>query len=98
MRLFWRSEVMNPVHPPASGGRMQRSVVACLAAILELDVADVPLPEEDHPQPFTVWRQWLARRGLGLVPLADPADFGWPGPWLAILGDVGVVAYGAPPG
>ena len=89
---------MNPVDAPASGGRMQRSVAACLASILELDVADVPLPEDDHPQPFTVWSQWLLQRGIGLVPIADPRHFDWPGPWLAMLGDVGVVAYGAPPG
>ena len=51
---------------------MQRSVAACLAAILEIDVGEVPLPEEDHPEPWTVWRNWLAQRGLGLVPIADP--------------------------
>jgi MOSC domain-containing protein YiiM len=83
---------------------MQRSVAACLASILELDVAAVPLPDERHPQPWTVWRQWLGQRRLGLVPVADPANFDWPGPWLAMLraadgdGCVGAVAFGAPPG
>ena len=83
---------------------MQRSVAACLASILELDVAEVPLPDEQHPQPWTVWRQWLGQRGLGLVPIADPANFDWPGPWLAMVraadgeGCVGAVAFGAPPG
>src|SRR4051794_10497922 len=83
---------------------MQRSVAACLASILELDVAEVPLPDERHPQPWTVWRHWLAQRGLGLVPVADPARFHWPGPWLAMVraadgeGSVGAVAFGAPPG
>jgi MOSC domain-containing protein YiiM len=83
---------------------MQRSVAACLASILELDVAAVPLPGERHPQPWTVWRQWLGQRGLGLVPIADPANFDWPGPWLAMAraadgdGCVGAVAFGAPPG
>jgi hypothetical protein len=83
---------------------MQRSVAACLASILELDVAGVPLPGERHPQPWTVWRQWLGQRGLGLVPIADPANFNWPGPWLAMVraadgdGDVGAIAFGAPPG
>jgi MOSC domain-containing protein YiiM len=95
---------MRPVGPPGSGARMQRSVAACLASILEIDVADVPLPDEQHPQPWTVWRQWLGQRGLGLVPIADPADFDWPGPWLAMVraadgeGCVGAVAFGAPPG
>jgi len=64
----------------------------------------VPVPDERHPQPWTVWRNWLAQRGLGLVPIDDPANFDWPGPWLAVLragdaGDlVGAVAFGAPPG
>src|SRR3954467_15592239 len=95
---------MRPVEPPAAGGRMQRSVAACLAAILELDPAEVPVPDEGHPQPWTIWRQWLAQRGLGLVPIADPARFGWPGPWVALLraadgeGSVGAVAFGVPPG
>jgi hypothetical protein len=83
---------------------MQRSVAACLAAILELDVAEVPVPDAAHPEPWTVWRTWLSQRGLGLVPIADPATFNWPGPWLAMLpagggeGCVGAVAFGAPPG
>jgi hypothetical protein len=83
---------------------MQRSVSACLASILELDAAEAPVPDERHPEPWTVWRQWLAQRALGLVPIADPASFHWPGPWLAMLraadadGSVGAVAFGAPPG
>lgn len=83
---------------------MQGSVAACLASILELDVTEVPVPDEAHPEPWTVWRNWLAQRGLGLVPIAEPARFNWPGPWLAILraaegdGCVGAVAFGSPPG
>jgi len=75
-----------------------------LASILELDVAEVPVPDEGHPEPWTVWRTWLAQRGLGLVPIAEPASFNWPGPWLALLqgseeeGSVAAVAFGAPPG
>jgi len=90
---------MHTVTPPRSGARLQRSVAAGLAAILELDPADVPMP--DH-EPWTVWSQWLAQRGLGLVPIAEPARFNWPGPWLAVLagqdGDVAAVAFGSPPG
>lgn len=89
---------------PTSSAPMQRSVAACLASILELDVAEVPVPDKGHPEPWTVWRNWLAQRGLGLVPIAEPASFDWPGPWLAMLrvadgdGCVGAVAFGAPPG
>ncbi|HET9740277.1 MAG TPA: MOSC domain-containing protein [Solirubrobacteraceae bacterium] len=83
---------------------MHRSVAACLASILELDVAEVPVPDAAHPQPWTVWRNWLGQRRLGLVPIVDPTSFDWPGPWLAMVraadgeGCVGVVAFGAPPG
>jgi MOSC domain-containing protein YiiM len=78
-------------------------VAACLAAILELETAAVPAPDAGHPEPWTVWRNWLAGRGLGLVPVRSPGGFGWPGPWLALLRDggggrVGAVAFGVPPG
>lgn len=95
---------MHTFGAPRSSARMQGSVAACLASILENDVADVPVPEEHHPEPWTVWRNWLAQRALGLVPVADPARFDWPGPWLALLraaageGRIGAVAFGAPPG
>ena len=95
---------METVRPPASSARMQRSVASCLASILEVDVVEVPVPDEQHPEPWTVWRNWLAQRALGLVPVAEPVGFNWPGPWLALLraadgeGMVGAVAFGAPPG
>jgi hypothetical protein len=73
------------------------SVAVCLAAILERD--DVPVPPADHPEPWTVWRNWLGTLGLGLVPIRDPKAFSWPGPWIAVLADGrAAVAFGAPPG
>lgn len=89
--------------PPPDLPPLQRSVVACLASMLELDPARVPLPPADHPEPWTVWRGWLGQRRLGLVPVLDPARFSWPGPWLALLRtargeQVAAVAFGAPPG
>src|SRR4051794_34318356 len=96
--------VVQTVQPPTSSARLPRSVAASLAAILEIDVAAVPLPEDRHPEPWTVWRNWLGQRALGLVPIAEPPGFSWPGPWLALLraadgdGHVGAVAFGAPPG
>ena len=78
---------------------LTRSVAACLAAILELETDEVPAPDAGHPEPWTAWRVWLARRGLGLVPVHAPRDFAWPGPWLALTRDgVAAVAYGSPPG
>ena len=70
---------------PPRAARLPASVAACLAAILEIDVDELPVPAADHPEPWTVWRTWLAQRGLGLVPIADPQRFHWPGPWLAVL-------------
>jgi hypothetical protein len=96
--------IVKPVPAPECSGRLQRSVAACLAAILELGVDEIPLPDERHPEPWTVWRNWLAQRAVGLVPIAEPASFSWPGPWLALLraadgdGAVAAVAFGAPPG
>jgi MOSC domain-containing protein YiiM len=83
--------------PVSEAPRLTRSGAACLATILELPVEEVPCPVEDTPWP--AWRNWLAARGLGLVPISDPARFNWPGPWLAVLReDTAAVAFGSPPG
>lgn len=95
--------------PPASMAPLPRSIVACLAAILELDPAEIPQPDARHPEPWTVWRNWLSQRGLGIIPVEHPSTFGWPGPWLALLRasaadadpavvDRAAVAFGVPPG
>jgi len=85
--------------PDESLPPLTRAVAACLAAILEIDTGEVPAPPAGHPEPWTAWRVWLARRGLGFVPVLEPRDFAWPGPWLALLrGDRAAVAYGSPPG
>lgn len=95
---------MHTLSAPVSSAPLHSSVAACIASILELDVAEVPLPAAAHPEPWTVWRNWLSQRGLGLVPIAEPASFNWPGPWIALLrradgeGSVGAVAFGSPPG
>ena len=48
------------------------------------------------------FRQWLAERNLGLVPIADAAAFDWPGRWLARVraadSDHAVVMFGSPSG
>lgn len=65
----------------------------CLAELL-----GEPVPEpEDEPLRF--YRQWLAERNLGLVPIADAATFEWPGHWLArVPGEHAVLMYGSPSG
>jgi MOSC domain-containing protein YiiM len=89
---------VRPSDPPAAEApRLSRSGAACLATILEVPVEEVPCPANDSP--WQAWRNWLAGRGLGLVPISDPYRFNWPGPWLAVLrDDNAAVAFGSPPG
>jgi hypothetical protein len=54
-----------------------------------------PAPEGDAI-PF--FRQWLGERNLGLVPIADPATFSWPGYWIAQSDERAVLMYGSPSG
>src|SRR5438034_3882204 len=68
----------------------------CLREIL----GTVPPPPEDDALLF--FKQWLAERNLGLVPIDDAASFEWPGRWLACVRvidrDHAVVMFGAPSG
>ena len=63
-----------------------RSFAACLASVTETPLTDVPQPGADLRGATAHWRSWLAGRGAGLVPIAQPARFNWPGYWLAVLG------------
>ena len=58
-------------------------------------------PEPDY-EPLLFFKQWLAERNLGLVPIADARSFDWPGHWLARVraqdGDHAVVMFGSPSG
>lgn len=81
-----------------------KSLVACLATILELDLANVPEPQPREELPGWRLTRWLGGLGLGLVPVGEVADFTWAGPWIGIVrpaaGDprLAVVMYGVPPG
>lgn len=76
------------------------SVAASLALVAGADAGAVPSPAAADPWP--VWREWLATRNLGLVPVRDPREFVWPGRFIALLDDGhtrrGVVMFGVPPG
>lgn len=73
---------------------------------LELRLCLGEILGEHPPDPDTdallFFRQWLAERNLGLVPIARAAEFSWPGSWLARVratdGDHAVVMFGAPSG
>lgn len=78
-----------------------RSVAAALALMVGAPEDDVPVPSAGC-DPVAVWREWLAVRNLGLVPVRDPARFTWPGHFLAVIRSGatrrGVVMFGVPPG
>lgn len=85
-----------------------RSFAACVASVTETPVTQVPQPDADLAGAISHWRSWLAGRGAGLVTLAQPASFNWPGYWLAVLGQPGpraevagqkaVLMFGTPAG
>jgi hypothetical protein len=85
-----------------------RSFAACVASVTETPVAEVPLPHADLQGAFAHWRSWFAGRGTGLVAIARPASFNWPGYWLAVLAEPGpgtvaaderaVLMFGTPSG
>jgi MOSC domain-containing protein YiiM len=82
------------------------SFAACLGSAIEITVARLPLPRLELPRAVAGWRSWLAGRGLGLVPIADAANFNWPGYWIALLGSkldgeldqTAVLMFGTPSG
>ena len=94
----------------SSASALTRGFAACLASVTEVPVTELPLPAGDLPQALGAWRTWLAQRGAGLVPIADPARFQWPGWWIAVvqndqtsarqaeLPEVAALAFGTPPG
>lgn len=80
---------MIEVELPESDGvpALVRSFAACLASVTQTPVAELPLPRADLPGSFAHWRSWFAGRGQGLVAIARPTSFNWPGYWLAVLGE-----------
>jgi hypothetical protein len=65
-------------------------------------ILDEPLPGPEGVDVLLFFKQLLAGRNLGLVPIAAPAEFSWAGNWLARVrtgdGDHAVVMYGSPSG
>jgi hypothetical protein len=71
----------------------------CLSEIVG---TPVPAPPDDVEDPQRFFRQWLAERNLGLVPIEDASSFDWPGQWIALVRGVdrqhAVVMFGSPSG
>jgi hypothetical protein len=76
--------------------RYEQEVRECLGVVLGVTP---PSPEYEA---FVFFRQWLAERNLGLVPIANAGAFDWPGYWLARVrsadADHAVVMFGSPSG
>jgi hypothetical protein len=74
--------------------RKETSLRACIAHMLDIDVSEVPTKREAN------MGQWLALRNLGLVPVASPESFEWPGRFLGLKRDSSTwaVFFGVPPG
>jgi MOSC domain-containing protein YiiM len=62
---------------------------------MDLRTAVSRLLEAEAREPL---EDWLAQRGMGLVGVADPAGFGWPGRYLARWGEEWSVLFAMPPG
>ncbi|MGI8844699.1 MAG: hypothetical protein ACR2HC_00730 [Thermoleophilaceae bacterium] len=68
-----------------------------MATALGVPTVEVPLGDDGL-------RAWLAQRGMGMVPVGDPAGFAWAGPWIARRpardgsGPRAVVMFGVPSG
>lgn len=85
-----------------------RSFAACVSSVTETPISEVPQPWADLPGAIGYWRSWLAGRGAGIVTLAKPVRFNWPGYWVAVMGDLGpradtddataVLMFGSPSG
>lgn len=71
---------------------------ACLSELLRAPVPEVEATDD----PVRFFRQWLAERNLGLVPIDDAAAFDWPGQWIAVChderGEHAVLMFGSPSG
>jgi MOSC domain-containing protein YiiM len=74
--------------------RKEQSLRACVAHMLDIDVSGVPTKRNAN------MGQWLALRNLGLVPVASPETFQWPGRFLGLRRDTSTwaVYFGVPPG
>jgi hypothetical protein len=79
------------------------SFLACLATILEVPETAIPdLSSQGDASDDWNLLGWLGSLGVGLVPVADPSAFAWPGPWIARVRAPGdrrrsVVMYGRHP-
>jgi hypothetical protein len=79
------------------------TVTGFVAVLTGHSAADLPPASAAGDEWLAVLRQWLARQSCGLVSIANPGEFSWPGHWIGIVdradahGDqVAVLLFGTP--
>ena len=82
--------------------RLAESVTVFVADLTGRSRTDLPNAADGGDDWLAVLRQWLARRSCGLVSIANPSEFSWPGHWIGIVDahdarePVGVLLFGTP--
>ncbi len=92
--------------PDPTTPSLTRAFAACIASALEASADQFPLFPLELPAAVGRWRNWLAGRDRGLVAIAEPGKFNWPGYWIAVLddpsggasGESAVLMFGTPSG
>lgn len=79
------------------------SVTGFVAGLTGHSPADLPPAAAASEEWLAVLRQWLARQSCGLVSIANPHAFSWPGHWIGIVDSptepdepAGVLLFGTP--
>ncbi len=97
--------------PDGPASPLVRGLAACLSSVVEVPLTELP-DFDDLPVTHALasWKSWLAGRGFGMVPIAEPRSFQWAGWWIALVDrsdrpvtdgaerQVAVLAFGTPPG
>jgi hypothetical protein len=77
------------------------AVTEFVATLTGRRATDLPRAAASGDEWLGVLRQWLARQGFGLVSIANPESFSWPGHWIGIVDGaggqpVGILLFGSP--
>jgi|SRR5579884_313209 len=68
-----------------STSRVGEVITAFVADLTGHALHELPSPDESGTEWLAVLRQWLARLDCGLVPIANPQQFSWPGHWIGLV-------------
>jgi MOSC domain-containing protein YiiM len=67
------------------GSRLGEDVTTFVTDLTGQAVHDLPSSQASGADWLAVLRQWLARRHCGLVSIAHPQHFSWPGHWIGVV-------------